>query len=105
MRTPESVEVGLDLKVFSLKGTWKPSDEERAAAWELYVELITRVSVVPLQNGILREALSSFYSLFAVSREILRKYGPRIAEPKPDGQYNFGFLTVAMLNFAIRPVL
>jgi hypothetical protein len=105
MRAPESVEVGLDLKVFSLKGTWKPSDEERAAAWELYVELITRVSVVPLQNGILREALSSFYSLFAASREILRKYGPRIAEPKPDGQYNFGFLTVAMLNFAIRPVL
>src|SRR4051794_7985330 len=105
MPGPKSVEVGRDLKVFSLKGTWEPSDAERGAAWELYVELITRVSVAPLQGGILREALSSFYSLFSVSREILRKYGPEVAEPKPDGQYSFGFLTVAMLNFALRPVL
>src|SRR3954470_14986648 len=105
MRGPKSVEVGLDLKMFSLKGTWEPSNAERAAAWELYVELITRVSVVPLRGGILREALSSFYSLFSVSREILRKYGPELAEPKPNGQYSFGFLTVALLNFGLRPVL
>src|SRR3954467_8107829 len=104
MRGPKSVEVGLDSKVFSLKGTWEPSNVERTAAWELYVELITRESVVPLQGGILREALSSFYSLFSVSRESLRKYGPEVAEPKPDGQYSLGFLTVAMLNFALRPV-
>jgi hypothetical protein len=50
MRVPKSVEVGLDLKVFSLKGTWEPSNTERAAAWELYVELITRISVVPLHG-------------------------------------------------------
>jgi hypothetical protein len=91
--------------VFSLKGTWEPSNAERAAAWELYVELITRVSVVPLQGGILREALSSYYSLFSSSREILPKYGQEVAEPKPDGQHSFGFLTIAMLNFALRPVL
>ncbi len=105
MRKPKSVEVGLDLKVFSLKGTWEPSDVERDAAWELYVELITRVSVVPLEHGILREALTSFYSLFGASRQILRKYGPEVAEPRPDGHYNFGFLTVALLNFSLRPVL
>lgn len=105
MRKPKSVEVGIDLKIFSLKGTWEPSDVERKAAWELYVELITRVSTVPLQQGILRESLTSFYSLFGTSREILRKYGPDVAEPKPDGQYNLGFLTVALLNFALRPIL
>ncbi|GAA2606582.1 hypothetical protein [Paractinoplanes durhamensis] len=105
MRAPESVEVGVDLKFISVKGTWKPSVAEREAAWELYVELITRVSVVPLQGGILREALSSYYTLFAGSRDVLRKYGPQVAEPKPDGQYSFGFLTVAMLNRALRPVL
>ena len=30
-------------------------------------------------------------------------YGPDIAEPKPNGQYNFGFITVAMLNYVLRP--
>jgi hypothetical protein len=105
MRRPKSIEVGLDLKVFSIKGIWEPNDIERRAAWELYVELVTRISVVPLQNGIAREALSSLYALFGQSREILRRYGPEIAEPKPDNQYSFGFLTVAMLNFALRPLL
>ena len=63
------------------------------------------MSVAPLQYGILREALTSFYSLFGASRAILREAGPAVAEPKPDGQYSFGFLTVAMLNFGLRPVL
>jgi hypothetical protein len=105
MRGPKSVEVKLDLKFLSIGGTWEPNDAERRAAWELYVELITRISVVPLRGGIAREALSSLYALFEQSREILRRYGPEIAEPKPDGEYNLGFLTVALLNLALRPVL
>jgi hypothetical protein len=105
MRSPNSVEVGLDLKVFSIKGTWEPNDAERRAAWELYVELVTRSGVVPLRDGIAREALSSLYALFGEAREILRRYGPEVAEPKPDGQYSLGFLTVAMLNFTVRPLL
>jgi len=105
MRGPKSVEVKLDLKFFSIGGTWEPNDAERRAAWVLYVELVTRISVVPLRDGIAREALSSLYALFGQSREILRRYGPEVAEPKPDGEYNLGFLTVAMLNLALRPVL
>lgn len=105
MRRPKEVEIGLDLKFFSIKGTWDPNDAERRAAWELYVELITRISVVPLQNGIVREALTSLHSLFAATREILRRYGPDVAEPKRDGEYNFGYLAVAMLNFVLRPLL
>lgn len=105
MQGPKSVDVKLDLKVFSIAGTWEPSDLERRAAWELYVELVTRIAVVPLRDGIAREALSSLYALFAEARAILRKYGPEVAEPKKSGKYNFGFLTVAMLNFAVRPVL
>jgi hypothetical protein len=38
----------MDLKLFSIAGTWKPNDAERQAACELYVELITRVAVVLL---------------------------------------------------------
>jgi hypothetical protein len=107
VKAPKSVQVGLDLKFFTISGTWEPNNAERLAAWELYVELITRVAVVPLQagEGLLREALTSLYSLFATTRDILRRGGPDIAEPKPDGQYNFGYLAVAMLNIAIRPVL
>jgi hypothetical protein len=105
MRGPKSVEVKLDLKVFSIGGTWEPNGAERRAAWELYVELITRISVAPLRGGIAREALSSLYALFGASREVLRRYGPDVAEPKRDGVYNLGFLTVAMLNFAVRPLL
>jgi hypothetical protein len=107
VRAPKSVEVGLDLRFFKIAGTWEPNDAERLAAWELYVELITRVAVVPLPagEGLLREALTSLYTLFAATRDILRRHGPGIAEPKPDGQYNFGYLSVAMLNAVIRPML
>ncbi|MEU2630864.1 hypothetical protein [Kitasatospora sp. NPDC007106] len=97
----------LNLKVVEISGTWEPNDAERRAAWELYVELVTRVAVVPLRadEGLLREALSSLYSLFTTTREVLRKYGPEVAEPKKNGQYNFGYLAVAMLNYGIRPLL
>lgn len=107
MQAPKSVQVGLDLKVFKISGTWEPNEVERRAAWELYVELLTRVAVVPLREGegLVREALSSLYTLFATTRDVLRKAGPQVAELKPDGQYNLAFLTVAMLNFALRPVL
>jgi hypothetical protein len=107
LRGPSSVQVGLNLPFLQISGTWEPNDDERKAAWELYVELVTRISVVPLgrDEGLLREALSSLYSLFATTRDILRRYGPDVAEPKPHSQYSFGVLAVAMLNYGLRPVL
>ena len=105
MRGPASVGVKMDLKLFSISGTWVPNDAERRAAWELYVEMITRIAVVPMRDGIAREGLSSLYALFGEARTILRRYGPEVAEPKRGGRYNFGFLTVALLNFALRPLL
>ncbi|MFF3983821.1 hypothetical protein [Streptomyces sp. NPDC001797] len=107
VRAPKSVEVKLNLRVLEIAGTWEPNDAERRAAWELYVELVTRVSVVPLREdeGLLREALSSLYSLFNTTREVLRKYGPDVAEPKKNDQYNFGYLAVAILNYGLRPLL
>lgn len=107
VRAPKSVNVKLNLRVLEISGTWEPNDVERRAAWELYVELVTRVSVVPLQadQGLLREALTSLYSLFTATRDILRRHGPDVASPKPDGQYNLGYLAVAMLNNTIQPLL
>ena len=107
LHRPSSVQVGLNLHVLQISGTWEPNDDEGNAAWELYVELVTRVAVVPLgaEEGLLREALTSLYSLFDTTRDILRRYGPAVAEPRPEGQYSFGVLAVAMLNYGLRPVL
>ncbi|MDP9469066.1 MAG: hypothetical protein M3Q71_00145 [Chloroflexota bacterium] len=93
--------------VAAIQGTWEPSDEERRAAWEMYVELVTRVPVAELRadEGLLREALSSLYTLFATTREILRRYGPDIAQPQGDNQISFGYIAVAVLNAALRPLL
>jgi hypothetical protein len=45
---PKRVGVKINLGIAELSGEWEPNDVERSAAWELYVELITRVTVVPL---------------------------------------------------------
>ena len=90
-----------------LSGEWRPDQTERDAAWELYVELITRISVAPLRSddGVLREALLSLHQLFGVTREILRKYGPALARPPKVGEYRFGHLAIWMLNGVLRPFL
>ncbi len=93
--------------VGGIEGTWEPNDEERDAAWEMYVELITRVSVVELKKneGLLREALSSIHSLFDTTRKILREYGPAIARQKNKEEFSFGHIAIIILNIAIRPFL
>jgi hypothetical protein len=107
VRGPSKVGVKLNLGFMELSGEWEPSDIERAAAWELYIELITRISVVPLSRdeGLMREALTSLYSVFGTTRDILRRYGPAVASPKAADQFTLGFLAVTILNAGIRPVL
>ncbi len=103
-----SVKVALNIPyIGKVEGTWVPDKKERDAAWEMYIELVTRISVVELQpdEGLLREALSSLYTLFGTTREILRKYGPAVAKPKRKGNMSFGYLAITILNRAIRPVL
>lgn len=105
----KSIEVNLNLPyIGGIKGTWEPNEREREAAWELYVELVTRISVVELKNeeGILREALNSLYSLFGTTREILRKYGPDVAKHTTNkNEYSFGKLAILILNYQLRPLL
>lgn len=103
----KEVEVSLKLPVGEIKGTWEPDDEERVAAWEMYVELVTRISVAELKEneGFLREALSSLYTLFDTTRKILRDHGPTVVQPKGNGNLSFGHLAVKILNNIIRPVL
>ena len=103
----ESIELDLNLLFFRIKGKWKPDQQEKNAAWELYVELVTRISVVELKKseGILREALNSLYSLFPTTRQVLRKYGPSIAATHEDADYSLARLAVNFLNYELRPIL
>ncbi|MFG2784704.1 hypothetical protein ACGFY7_43615 [Streptomyces prunicolor] len=93
--------------VGEISGTWEPADAERSAAWELYLQLVTRVSVEELgdDEGFLREALSSFYTFFDTTRDILRRHGPDIAPPVPPGHVSFAVLAVTVLNRVLRPLL
>ncbi len=76
---------------------WEPQNEDRAAAWDLYVELLTRVAtqhLVPGQ-GTEKSALDSIYALFAITRETIRRNGPRCI--------NFAKLAIVVLNQVVRP--
>ena len=107
---PKLVNVKIDLKfpgIGGISGTWEPDDSEVRAAWELYVEMVTRTPIggFSSQEGSLREALDSIYSLFDTTRGILRKYGPGVARPKSGHELSFGYLAVSMLNLVLRPLL
>ncbi|MGA6871305.1 hypothetical protein ACO8D0_05305 [Streptomyces pratensis] len=71
------------------------------------MELATRISVVELgpDEGLLREALSSLYTVFGTTRELLRRYGPAVAPRVAPGKVTFGVLAVNVLNHSIRPLL
>lgn len=101
-----SVSFDFPFSPIKLSADWEPSDQERQAAWEMYVELATRVTVVELpgDRGLVREALTSYYSLFATTREILRKYGPDVARPKRDSEISLGQLAVVNPQRAAAPV-
>ncbi len=42
--------IALNLGFLSVDGEWDLTDKQREAAWEMYVELVTRISVVELQR-------------------------------------------------------
>ncbi len=90
-----------------IEGIWLPTENERNAAWDMYVELITRIPVAYIRPGerTLRLEMSSLYKLFDITREILRKYGPSVARPRCEGQLSFGYLAVRVLDMILRPFM
>ena len=67
---------GLKVKTPVLEMEWEPSDPDRDAAWDLYVELLTRITTQPLPDevGVEESALDSVYVLFAITRETLKHH-------------------------------
>ncbi len=87
----------LKVKAPFLDMEWKPQDEDKAAAWELYIELLTRITTQPLssQYGDEETALASVYSIFPATREIIKRNGRDCFE--------FTKIAVLILNQKIRP--
>lgn len=102
-----STKFKVNLGFLAVETNWEIDEIQKKAAWEMYVELATRITTAELQKGegLLREALSSLYSLFATTREILKRYGPSIATPANPEDTTFGHLAVGILNKVLRPIL
>jgi len=68
---------GLKIKTPFLDMEWKPQDEDKAAAWELYVELLIRITTQPLaqEHGDEKTALDSVHSLFPITWEVIKITG------------------------------
>jgi hypothetical protein len=87
----------LKIKLPFLEGEFRPQDPDRAAAWELYVELLTRITTqyLPPEDGDEEAALQSVFVIFPLTREILRRHG--------SGAGEFAKLAIPVLNQIIRP--
>ncbi|MDM8519005.1 hypothetical protein QUF64_03095 [Anaerolineales bacterium HSG6] len=95
----KSLSIGLPFGLGQIE--FEANEQEQRAAWSLYVELQTRIAVQTLDpdTGLLREALSSLYSLFGLTREILKEAGPQVAH----GENSFGPVAITVLNEGLRP--
>lgn len=73
------------------------TEADSKAAWELYVELVTRVATQPLEDeeGVEATALQSIADLFGCARELMRRSGP--------GAAAFSAFALALLNYRLRP--
>jgi hypothetical protein len=80
-----------------LEMEFKPSDYDKNAAWELYIELLTRIATQHLEpeHGDEKTALESIHSLFALTREVIKRQGRHCIE--------FTKIAIVILNQVIRP--
>lgn len=80
-----------------LEMEWTPKDADRDAAWELYIELLTRITTQELldDDGDEQSALNSIYQIFALTREIIKKNKRDCME--------FSKIAIVILNQIIRP--
>ena len=87
--------VKINLLLGSAEITFGEADKD--AAWELYVEMLTRIVTQPLpsEDGDEKTALDSVYSLFPTTRNILRRHGRNTIQ--------FSKFAIPVLNQIVRP--
>lgn len=80
--------VGLDIQF---------NQDDQDAAWDLYIEMLTRIVTQPLPSEVGDEqtALDSVYSLFPKTREILSRRGRNAIR--------FSKVAIPVLNQVVRP--
>ncbi len=93
-------EWGLDslkVKTRFLEADISLQEADREAAWKLYVELLTRITTqaLPTDSGDEEAALTSIYSLFGTTRQVLKEQGKGCVECTK--------LAVIVLNQIARP--
>ena len=87
--------VRFNLKAVQLEVSFQQADKD--AAWDLYVEMLTRIVTQPLpfESGDEKASLESVYSLVPTTRDILRHHGRSAIQ--------FSKVAVPVLNQIIRP--
>ncbi|MBL4899956.1 MAG: hypothetical protein JKX76_10010 [Colwellia sp.] len=87
----------LKIKTPFAEAVWQPLEADSDAAWELYIELLTRITTQQLEpeDGDEKTALDSIHSLFSLTRSIIKHYGRDCFE--------FTKLAIIVLNQVIRP--
>ena len=72
-------------------------EADKDAAWELYIEMLTRIITqrLPAEVGDEKTALDSVFSLFPTTREILRRHGRKTIQ--------FSKVAIPVLNQVVRP--
>ena len=87
--------VRLSLNIVQLEISFSEVDKD--AAWDLYIEMLTRIVTQPLPSeaGDEKTALDSVYSLFPTTREILRLRGRNAIQ--------FSKVAIPVLNQVVRP--
>ena len=88
---------GLKIKTPILKMDWAPSDVDKDAAWDFYIELLTRITTqrLPDEDGIESTALESVYQLFPLTRQTLKYHGRKAI--------GFSRIAIIVLNQIVRP--
>lgn len=76
---------------------WKSTEDDQTAAWDMYVELITRITTQPLEEyeGDESTALKSIYDLFPITRMVLKEKGKNAGA--------FTRVAIIVLNQVVRP--
>ncbi|RZL40590.1 MAG: hypothetical protein EOP35_00440 [Rubrivivax sp.] len=89
---------GLKIHAGFLDAEFAPNDQDADAAWELYVELLTRTTTqaLPQEAGDEVAALKSIHDLFALTRTVLKAPGRRHAD-------GFAKIAIIVLNQKVRP--
>lgn len=87
----------LKINAHFLELEWEPKDDDKNAARELYIELLTRITMQPLppEHGVEKTALDSVSTLFGLTCDIIKRHGRCCAE--------FSKLAIVVLNQIVRP--